>query len=193
MPPREALAPSAIRRCTEGSSSARHVEIRCRRRARQPAAPGRARMLHAAAAPEAHRGGTAGDRPAMRANRRGRRYSGQTSAIPGRGEVEFVYDEPTVASLSRMNTRIQVEHGDEMVTGRDLVSEQIRIAAGNRSPSARTKVHQGTPSVPHQRRGSQLCALARRLLAWARPRATRVDTHCFPDTVPPFYDSLPPS
>ena len=47
------------------------------------------------------------------------------------GTIEFLLDKNNNYYFIEMNTRIQVEHGvTELVTGIDLIKEQIRIAAG---------------------------------------------------------------
>lgn len=47
------------------------------------------------------------------------------------GTIEFLLDDYNNFYFMEMNTRIQVEHGvTEEITGVDLISRQIRIAAG---------------------------------------------------------------
>ncbi|MGT2682075.1 acetyl-CoA carboxylase biotin carboxylase subunit [Streptococcus porci] len=49
------------------------------------------------------------------------------------GTIEFIMDKSNTFYFMEMNTRIQVEHGvTEMVTGVDLIIEQIRVADGQK-------------------------------------------------------------
>jgi acetyl-CoA carboxylase biotin carboxylase subunit len=114
------------------------------------------------------------------------------------GTVEFLVDKEENFYFMEMNTRIQVEHPvTEMITGLDLVREQIRIAAGERlSFSQRDVEFRGhamecrinAEDPAHDFRPSP--GTIRGLVLPGGP-GIRVDTHVYAGyTIPPYYDSL---
>ena len=113
------------------------------------------------------------------------------------GTVEFLVEDGGRFYFIEMNTRIQVEHPvTEMVTGIDLIREQIRIAAGEslgyRQDAVRLEGHALEVRV-NAEDPDTFAPSAGRMTEWIPPGGfgVRVDSHLTaPCTVPPFYDSL---
>ncbi len=114
----------------------------------------------------------------------------------GAGTIEFLYENGEFYFIE-MNTRIQVEHPvTEMITGIDLVNEQIRVAAG--SPLSFTQkdiVIEG--HAIECRINAEHAATFRPspgMIAYYHPPGglgVRVDSAVYQGyTIPPHYDSL---
>ncbi len=113
------------------------------------------------------------------------------------GTVEFLVGPDGRFYFIEMNTRIQVEHPvTEMVTGIDLIREQLRIASGEalgyRQDAIRFDGHAIECRV-NAEDPVTFAPSAGRVTAWLPPGGfnVRVDSHLMaPYAVPPFYDSL---
>ena len=112
------------------------------------------------------------------------------------GTVEFLLDRDDSFYFMEMNTRIQVEHPvTEMVTGIDLVKQQLRIAAGEALTIAEEVKAEGH-SIECRINAEHPITLSPspgRITTFHPPGGpgVRVDTHVYEDyVVPPHYDSL---
>ena len=115
------------------------------------------------------------------------------------GTVEFVYDaDQDRFYFLEMNTRIQVEHPvTEMITGIDLVKEQLRIAMGEplsfRQEDVRIRGHAIECRINAEDASSGFMPNPGRVTHWSAPEypGLRLDTHCHEGyLVPPYYDSM---
>ncbi|HZI28325.1 MAG TPA: acetyl-CoA carboxylase biotin carboxylase subunit [Gemmatimonadaceae bacterium] len=115
----------------------------------------------------------------------------------GAGTIEMLLDEDGSYYFMEMNTRIQVEHPvTEMLTGIDLVKEQIRVAAGEELsfkelPPLRGHVIECRINAEDPSRSFQ--PSPGRIDVYHPPGGpgVRLDTHVYAGyTVPPYYDSL---
>ena len=115
----------------------------------------------------------------------------------GAGTIEMLLDEDGSYYFMEMNTRIQVEHPvTEMLTGIDLVKEQIRVAAGEplsvtELPPLRGHVIEVRVNAEDPAKNFQ--PSPGKILAFHPPGGpgVRLDTHVYDGyTVPPYYDSL---
>jgi acetyl-CoA carboxylase, biotin carboxylase subunit len=115
------------------------------------------------------------------------------------GTIEFIYNNDTADFFFlEMNTRIQVEHPvTEMITGVDLVEQQLKIARGEPLALKQSDVHAeghaiecriNAESPQHEFR-----PCPGRIEEWLAPEGAgvRMDSHCYSGYfVPPYYDSL---
>jgi acetyl-CoA carboxylase biotin carboxylase subunit len=115
----------------------------------------------------------------------------------GAGTIEMLLNADGNFYFMEMNTRIQVEHPvTEMLTGVDLVKEQIRVAAGEKLsvmevPSLRGHVIECRVNAEDPARNFQ--PSPGRIDVFHPPGGpgVRLDTHVYTGyTVPPYYDSL---
>ncbi len=116
----------------------------------------------------------------------------------GTGTIEFIGEDPKHLFFMEMNTRIQVEHCvTEMITGLDIVAEQIRIAMGEplrftqaqiplRGWSMEARINAEDPAKGFMPLGGRIT----RLHIPSGPHV-RVDSHLYMGyEVPLHYDSL---
>jgi len=117
----------------------------------------------------------------------------------GAGTVEFLVDaDRGEFYFLEMNARLQVEHPvTEMVTGADLVAEQIAIAQGDGLRLAQDDVRPEGASIECRinaedpARGFAPSPGTVTRVQWPAGEGVRVDTHITDGaSVPPFYDSL---
>ncbi len=141
--------------------------------------------------------------PVMTPDLRGK--MGQTAVLAaqsigyvGAGTVEFLLDKDRNFYFMEMNTRIQVEHPvTEMVTGLDLVKEQIAVAAGAklsfREKDIRLEGHAIECRINAEDPSRNFMPFPGQITTFHPPGGpgVRVDTHIYQSyTIPPYYDSL---
>ena len=116
----------------------------------------------------------------------------------GAGTIEFLVDHGGNFYFMEMNTRIQVEHPvTEMVTGIDLITEQIRIAQGNPLSLTQEDIHLQGHAIECRINAEDPERSFRpnpgRISAYLPPGGpgVRMDSHVYTDyDIPPYYDSL---
>lgn len=125
---------------------------------------------------------------------RGAKAVGYVSA----GTIEFLLDHNNKFYFMEMNTRIQVEHPvTEMVTGIDLIKEQICVAAGEKLKIQQDNIHLKGSAIECRINAEDFennfvpCPGKIESLILPGGPGVRVDTHIYPGyEISPYYDSL---
>ncbi|MCS6814094.1 MAG: acetyl-CoA carboxylase biotin carboxylase subunit [Cyanobacteria bacterium] len=116
----------------------------------------------------------------------------------GAGTIEFLLDQQGNFYFMEMNTRIQVEHPvTEMVTGLDLIAEQIRIAQGEKLSFTQDDIqlrgHAIECRINAEDPDHNFRPHPGRISGYLPPggNGVRMDSHVYTDyEIPPYYDSL---
>ena len=114
------------------------------------------------------------------------------------GTIEFLVDEDKSFYFMEMNTRIQVEHPvTEMVTGLDLVKEQIRIASGEKLDRKQDDIQFYGSAIECRINAddpdNEFMPCPGRITTFNAPggRGVRLDTHAYSGyEISPYYDSM---
>jgi acetyl-CoA carboxylase biotin carboxylase subunit len=122
----------------------------------------------------------------------------QATGYVNAGTIEFLLDRDGNYYFMEMNTRIQVEHPvTEMVTGIDMIKEQLRIASGERMPyrqedimfkghAIECRINAEDPS-----KGFMPCPGRVENVLFPGGFGVRVDSALYPGyVIPPCYDSM---
>lgn len=116
----------------------------------------------------------------------------------GAGTVEFLLDQSGDFYFMEMNTRIQVEHPvTEMISGLDLIAEQIRIAQGEKLQLTQDQVvlegHAIECRINAEDPAHNFRPHPGRISGYLPPGGpgVRMDSHVYTDyEIPAYYDSL---
>ncbi len=114
----------------------------------------------------------------------------------GAGTFEFLYENGEFYFIE-MNTRVQVEHPvTELITGVDIVQEQIRIAAGEKLSFRQRDIRLIGHAIECRINAEDpftFIPSPGKITSWHAPGGPgmRVDTHVYAGyRVPPYYDSM---
>jgi len=114
----------------------------------------------------------------------------------GAGTFEFLYENDEFYFIE-MNTRVQVEHPvTELITGIDIVQQQILIAAGEKLPFRQKDIEFRGHAIECRINAEdpvKFMPSPGRILSWHMPGGpgVRVDSHAYAGYfVPPTYDSM---
>ncbi len=114
------------------------------------------------------------------------------------GTIEFLLDKNGNFYFMEMNTRIQVEHPvSELVTGIDLIKEQIKLAFGEKLKIDQEKVQVRGHAIECRinaedpEKDFMPCAGKIENISFPGGPGVRIDTHVYSGyTIPPYYDSM---
>lgn len=116
----------------------------------------------------------------------------------GAGTIEFLLDKHKNFYFMEMNTRIQVEHPvTELITGVDLIKEQLLVASGHRLSVKQEDIHINGWSIEcrinAENPDKKFMPSPGKIGLYLPPGGfgIRVDSAVYPEyTISPFYDSM---